>query len=322
MAPLQQLAGILGLSVVSGINLYLSVLVVGLAERFHWASGLPPELGILGHPLVLVTAGLLFLVEFFADKIPFVTIVWDALHTVIRPVGGALLALGAAGRLAPVAQVVAFLAGGTIAFGAHGTKMGVRILAHTAPEPGTHGLLSMAEDVGVIGLLVLAYAHPYLALPLLGALVLLIALLLPLGFRVMDFLLTGLAGRAMSWVKQARRHEVPRWVELALLEADPSGSDWVARAFARKAKGVPRLKDGYLARIGNRWGFVHRGLFRAKVVLMDEGRREPARIDRGLFWNSVVFLRGGKVQEFLLPKDWSAGLSSLLTGPAEAGRSY
>jgi len=318
MSPLQQLVSILGLSVVSGINLYLAVLAVGLAERFHWVTGLPSELHILSHPLVLTAAGVLFLIEFFADKIPFVTVLWDSVHTVIRPLGGALLALGAAAHLHPVVQVIAALTGGTIALGSHGTKMGVRLLAHTAPEPAAHSLLSVAEDAAVVGLLALAYAHPRIALCVLAALLLFIAMLLPLVLRVFRFTLTSLAGRIMAWVRSAERRQVPRWVELALLEVDSGGADWVGRAFARRVKGVPRLRGGYLARLGNRWIFIHRGVLGTKVLQMEEGRREPARLDAGMLWDSAVFLREGKVQDFLIPKDWSSGLRRL--GRAASGR--
>ena len=124
MGPVQTLATILGLSTVSGINLYLTVFMVGLAQRLGWVHGLPSDLALLSHPLVLGASALLFLLEFLADKIPFVTPIWDGIHTFIRPVGGALLALGAAAQLNPVLQVLATLAGGTIALGTHGSQKG------------------------------------------------------------------------------------------------------------------------------------------------------------------------------------------------------
>ena len=316
MAPVSSLAGILGLSVVSGVNLYLSVLAVGLAERFHWVAGLPPELHVLGHPAVLITAGLLCLIEFFADKIPFVTVVWDGIHTFIRPIGGALLALRAAGHLDPMVQVLAMLAGGTIALGAHGTKMGVRVLAHSTPEPASHSLISLAEDAGVIGLLALVYTHPYVAIPVLVAIILAILLLLPVLFRILQFLLVGLNGCLMAWVKRPGRNDVPLWAELALLEFDPSGCGRVTRAFARKVKGTTRLKEGYLAHTRNRWLFVHRGLFKSKAILMDEGPEEPVRIDRGALWDSLVFLQEGKPQVFFVPKDWSRLFPDSKTPPS------
>ena len=304
MTPIGTLASILGLSVVSGVNLYLSVLAVGLAERFHWIAGLPPELHVLAHPAVLLTAGLLCLVEFFADKIPFVTVVWDGVHTVIRPVGGALLALGAAGRLDPTVQVLALLAGGAIALGAHGGKMGVRMLAHTTPEPVAHGLISLGEDVGVVGLLALVYTHPLVAVPILLAILLGIVLLIPILFRVLRFLGAGFSGRILSWVRRADRDDVPQWAELAILEFDPAGTQHVLRAFARKVKGAPRLKEGYLAHVQGRWIFLHRGLFKPKALLLDEGQYDPLRIDRGPLWDSLVFMRKGRPQVFFLSKDW------------------
>ena len=315
MAPVSSLAGILGLSVVSGVNLYLSVLVVGLAERFHWVAGLPPELQILGHPAVLITAGLLCLLEFFADKIPFVTVIWDGLHTFIRPIGGALLALGAAGHLHPTVQVLAMLAGGTIALGAHGTKMGVRVLAHSTPEPAAHSLISLAEDAGVIGLLALVYTHPYVAIPVLAAIILAILLMLPMLFRILQFMLAGFKGRIMAWVKQPGRSDVPLWAELAILEFDPSGSGRVVRAFARRVKGTTRLKEGYLAHTKNRWFFLHHGLFKSKAILMDEGPDDPVRIDRGTMWDSLMFLKNGKPPVFFVPKDWSHMFTDSKTPP-------
>jgi hypothetical protein len=316
VATVSSLADILGLSVVSGVNLYLSVLAIGLAERFHWVAGLPPELHVLGHPAVLITAGLLCLIEFFVDKIPFVTVVWDGIHTFIRPIGGALLALRAAGHLDPTVQVLAMLAGGTIALGAHGTKMGVRVLAHSTPEPASHSLISLAEDVGVIGLLALVYTHPYVAIPILVAIILGILLLLPALFRILQFLLVGLNGCIMAWVKRPGRSEVPLWAELALLEFDPSGCGRVTRAFARKVKGATRLKEGYLAHTRNRWLFVHRGLFKSKAILMDEGPDDPVRIDKGAIWDSLAFLQEGKPQVFFVPKDWSRLFPDSKTPPS------
>lgn len=305
MAPLSALAGILGLSVVSGINLYLAVLTVGLAERYQWITGLPPELHVLAHPAVLIAATLLCLIEFFADKVPFVTVIWDGIHTFVRPVGGALLALGAAGNLHPTVQVIAMLAGGTIALGTHGTKMGFRLLAHTTPEPAAHSLISIAEDVGVVGLLALAYSHPYVAIPVLLTLILSIALMLPLLFRVLHFLLVGFTGRVRSWFWQADRHQVPQWAELAILALDAKGSQCVVRAFARQVKGAPRLKDGFLAYLGGRWHFFHSGLWKTRDVLLDEGPVEPIHQQKGLFWDSFVYLKNHKTQVFFLPKDWA-----------------
>jgi len=308
MSSASALAGILGLAVTSGVNLYLTVLAVGLAQRFHWISGLPPELGILGHPAILIVAALLFLIEFFADKIPFVTVLWDGIHTFVRPVGGALLALGAAGNLHPTLQVIALLAGGTIALGTHGGKMGFRLLAHTAPEPATHSLISVAEDLGVLGLLALAYSHPWVAIPVLLAIIVAAAITLPLLFRVLRFLLSALTGRLRAWFGQEDGARPPRWVGLVLLELDPAGGGEIVRAFARKVKGSPRLKAGFLVHCEGRWTFIHKGLFRPKVLGLNEESAAVVRVDRGLMWDALFFVREGRTQVFLIPKNWSGAL--------------
>ena len=195
MGSLQTLAAILGISVVSGINLYATVLTIGLAIRYGWVTGLPPDLQVLAHPVVLIAAGAMYAVEFIADKAPFITPVWDVIHTVIRPLGASLLALGAAGNLDPKMQVLAVLAGGSIALGTHSTKMGVRLAAHTIPEPVTHSLISLAEDVSVVGLLILAWQHPLIAIPVLLGLLALCTWLLMVVSRGLRSLLRSVFGR-------------------------------------------------------------------------------------------------------------------------------
>ena len=90
MNTIETLTRVLGLSLVSGINLYATILVVGLSIRYEWVMGLPPELHVLAHPAVLTVAGILYVVEFLADKVPVVASLWDLVHTFIRPAGGAV----------------------------------------------------------------------------------------------------------------------------------------------------------------------------------------------------------------------------------------
>ncbi|WP_243303507.1 DUF4126 domain-containing protein [Geothrix oryzisoli] len=307
MGPAQTLAAILGLSTVSGINLYLTVLLVGAGQRFGWIHGLPPDLTILSHPVVLGVAAILFLLEFLADKIPFITPIWDGLHTFIRPMGGALLALGAAGELHPVAKVLALLAGGTIALGTHGSKMGVRLLAHTAPEPASHSILSVAEDVGVAALLALAYRHPAIALPVLGAVLVATALLLPLLLRALAFVLTGSRGALRSLVGRGTRDEIPAWVELKVLDLASSGRSEVLPCFARRVKGLPAFHGAYLACAGGHWHLVYRRWFRTRSLAFDAASG-PTRIFPGFLWDTAVFRLGGKPQVLLVGRDWRHAL--------------
>ena len=300
MGPVQTLAAILGLSTVSGINLYLTVFLVGLAQRLGWVQGLPSDLALLGHPLVLGASALLFLLEFLADKIPFVTPIWDGIHTFIRPVGGALLALGAAAQLNPVLQVLATLAGGTIALSTHGGKMGLRLLAHTAPEPATHSLLSLAEDLSVLALLALAWKHPMVALPMLGLILLATGLLLPLLARALLLVVTGLRETVRGWMRSQREPQLPVWVHLKALELTEGEPSRISPAFARQISGVPRLHPVYLMETETHSHLVFRRWFRTRHLEFPPG---PTRIIPGLLWDSLVLWRKGKPQLLLVVRN-------------------
>lgn len=163
---LAQLGVALGFATLSGLNLYLTTLVAGLAVRFHWIDLAERYhgLGVLGNWWVIGIAGGMFLVEFFADKIPWVDSAWDAVHTVIRPVGGVLLALAALGQVDPTMQVIAGLCAGTAALTTHGAKAGTRALLNLSPEPVTNTTASVAEDGVVLGGMGLMAAAPALSL--------------------------------------------------------------------------------------------------------------------------------------------------------------
>ncbi|MBS1825478.1 MAG: DUF4126 domain-containing protein [Acidobacteria bacterium] len=185
-ASLTSLSGLLGLSFASGVNLYAAILVVGLGLRYEWLTGLPKELTPLAHPAVLIAAGLLYTVEFFADKIPFVSAAWDTLHTFIRPIGAAIMALTAASQLGPVEQTLVALTGGAVALASHGTKMGVRLLAHGTGEPFTQAAMSTAEDVFAVTLVLLVSQHPYIALGIVIVLLIAIAFIVPLIWKALS----------------------------------------------------------------------------------------------------------------------------------------
>ncbi|HET8715982.1 MAG TPA: DUF4126 domain-containing protein [Holophagaceae bacterium] len=308
MTTLQSLAAILGLGFASGVNLYLGALVTGLAIRFQLVTGLPHELDILSHPVVLGVVGILFLVEFLADKLPVVASVWDAIHTFIRPVGGALLALGAAGHMDGGAQVLAALAGGTLALTTHASKMGVRLAAHVAPEPATFTAISVAEDVGVTGLLVLAYTHPVPALILLGVLILGLAFFLPRLLRILRFLLRALGGRLRSFVSLGARDELPAWAADAIHPFDPDGRGLVALAFPWSLQGAPRLAEGWLVGAKAEWHFVCRRWGRVKAFHLATDLPQAFRRERGLFYDTAVFLTAARPIRFLVPKDWAPRL--------------
>jgi hypothetical protein len=163
---LNLLAVALGLACLAGVNLYLTVFVTGLAIHFQWITLAPQyqSLAVLGNPWVITVAGILYFLEFFADKIPWLDCAWDAVHTFIRPIGGALLAIQVLGHPSPAFTViVALLAGGTSLI-AHTAKAATRLTANTSPEPFSNIGLSLGEDAAVLGGLALVHFNPLLAL--------------------------------------------------------------------------------------------------------------------------------------------------------------
>jgi hypothetical protein len=163
---LDLLAVALGLACLAGINLYLTVFITGLAIHFHWITLAPAyqSLEVLGNPAIVIIAGILYFLEFFADKIPWIDSAWDAAHTVIRPIGGALLAIQVLGHSSPAfAVIVALLAGGT-SLAAHTAKAATRLASNSSPEPFSNIGLSLGEDAAVVGGLALVHVNPLLAL--------------------------------------------------------------------------------------------------------------------------------------------------------------
>jgi Domain of unknown function (DUF4126) len=168
----------LGAGWASGLNTYAAVLVLGAAQRLGLVA-LPHDLQVLASPWVMGVAAILFALNFFADKIPYIDSINDMLQTFVRVPAGALLAYGAAGGLSPEVAVVAGLLGGTLAAGTHVAKTGTRALINTSPEPFSNVAASLAEDVSVLGGLALAIAHPITFLCLLALFAALLVWLLP-----------------------------------------------------------------------------------------------------------------------------------------------
>ena len=163
----------LGFSFAAGVNLYATVAILGLASRYGWVT-LPPQFQAFNNDVVIWAAVAMYVVEFFADKIPWVDSAWDMLHTAIRPVGGAVIAVTTLGEASPTMEGLVALMGGAVAASSHLTKTSTRAVANTSPEPFSNWILSITEDVFVIGLGYLALQYPEVALVVAGVLLILI----------------------------------------------------------------------------------------------------------------------------------------------------
>jgi len=182
MEQLDQISAVLALTMgaawASGLNLYAAIFMLGMMG-VTGNMDLPPGLEVLQNPLVLFAAGTMYVVEFFADKIPGVDTAWDVLHTFVRIPAGAMLAAGAVGNVDPAVAVAAGILGGGLTAATHATKAGTRAIVNTSPEPFSNWGLSISEDVAVFAGLWAALNHPTLFVVLMFVFIVLLIWLLP-----------------------------------------------------------------------------------------------------------------------------------------------
>ena len=152
----------MGFSFAAGINLYATVALLGLTARYGWVA-LPEQYRVFDNDWIIGAALVMYAVEFIADKIPWFDSVWDGVHTAIRPLGGAVIAISTLGEASPEMKTLIGLLGGTLAAGSHLTKAGTRAAVNTSPEPFSNWILSFSEDVFVVSLGFLALKYPLMA---------------------------------------------------------------------------------------------------------------------------------------------------------------
>jgi len=163
MGTIEALSLAMGTAWTSGINLYATVAALGIANQAQLIQ-LPPDLQVLSHPAVIAIACIMYVIEFFADKVPYVDSGWDVLHTFIRIPAGAILAARSLGDMNPALELAALLAGGSIALAAHGVKATTRLAINASPEPFSNWAASVTEDVAVFGSVWMMFNHPIIML--------------------------------------------------------------------------------------------------------------------------------------------------------------
>lgn len=183
MGTIEALSLAMGTAWASGINLYATVAALGIANRLEMIQ-LPQNLEVLSHPGVIAIACIMYFIEFFADKVPYLDTGWDALHTFIRVPAGAILAARSLGDMNPALELMALLAGGSIALVAHGTKATARLAINASPEPFSNWAASITEDLTVFGSLWLMFNHPIVMMILVLFFLALVAWLAPKLYRL------------------------------------------------------------------------------------------------------------------------------------------
>ena len=204
MTALETLGLAMGTSFATGLNLYATVAALGLLHRFE-VFQLPQPLEVLANPWVLGAAIALYLIEFVADKVPYVDNVWDVIHTFVRPAAAAVLAFGAFADLPDSYRIIAALLAGGVALTSHGSKASTRAAVNASPEPVSNWVLSLLEDGLALALTWLAATHPYLTM---GVVVLLLLASVFLIIKLFGFVRRGWR-RANARTTQARSSTAP-----------------------------------------------------------------------------------------------------------------
>ncbi|HZT58156.1 MAG TPA: DUF4126 domain-containing protein [Pyrinomonadaceae bacterium] len=333
MEKLDAFGSLIGLGLTSGVNLYATVLVVGLGIRLGLIT-INPELSgleVLGNPFVIGVAGLIYMVEFLADKFPWIDSAWDAVHTVIRPLGAAALGVASLGRVEPVTSVVAGLFCGGIALTGHSTKAGTRLIINHSPEPFSNILVSTVEDLLVVFAAWLAFSHPLIMLGIGLTFIALFIWFAPKVFRLIRIqwvafwsfvnkLFAVLTGHSVAQPAavgpnvnlpvgmvvgghRPRGSAPNRYVNYIEDRIGGRGDLCCAKCFA--GKGVKGLRNsvGYVYLTDGSLWFVTRRLFRFRSHEINKGSIEGLTFKRRILFDQLTVKAGGKRQNILFFKD-------------------
>jgi len=296
---------VFGAAFAAGLNLYLTVAVIGLTSRLGLIPSLPAPLLGLENSIVIASAVALYIVEFVVDKIPQVDSVWDALHTFIRPVATALLIFFALAASPIEIRVAAGLFALVVALAAHGTKAGLRIILNTTPRRWKNTLISTIEDVCAAALAVAAIRFPVAALFSAGAAILLIMLGGPRLWRAAVLAVRAFRARFRGFFGERGWRdldEVPLKLKSVVRQPELGQAEpRTARAAMKGMRGVGAYRNGWLV-VGTEGPiFVYRKRFRTRCLGLPP--IEDARIHRGFWTNTLEFTASGRACTLFLLKD-------------------
>lgn len=315
MESFSLLGSLAGLGLASGVNLYATVLALGLGIRLGVLQLNPAlaHLNILSDPIILTVAGVAYLVEFFADKIPWVDSLWDSVHTFIRPLGAAWLGITALGSVDPATNIgVALLCSG-VALSGHSTKAGIRVLANHSPEPFSNAGLSLFEDVLAIAGTYLSIQHPIFTLIVIGIFLLFFVFFSPKLFRLLKAELRGFHRLLRKYLFAAPEAAGPAVVELlpenylAYWQKKNLPPDPAVRLSCVAGKGLNGLRHalGFFCLIENRAFFLTQRWFRFREVSFELTEFVNLQFRRKLLFDELSWETGKKRRYLYFFKDTS-----------------
>ncbi len=308
MQIIQLLGSTLGLALMSGLNLYATVLTIGLGVRFNLIT-LPASLSglsVLSEPEILIVAGILFIVESLVDKIPWLDSFWDSFHTIIRPVGAALIGAAAFSQVDITWQVLAILLCGGVSLSSHSSKAGTRLVANQSPEPFSNILLSVIEDIVAVGGSLFVLNHPIASLVIVAILVLLIGIFAPRLYRILRFEFAALAALIATLFNPddssagiSMLEKVPDNIRRNLEKySNLSEYSFVISSFSGKGIKGGRNRAGYLCMYKDRLFFISRRMLGTREQEIDLAKINNIEVELKFLYGRVIFFSSGK-QKYL-----------------------
>lgn len=313
METIVLLGTILGIGFVSGLNLYATVLAIGIGLNLGVIS-LPPHLAgleILGHPAIITVAAIVYTVEFFADKVPWLDNAWDSVHTFIRPLGAAFIAMAAVSDVNPVAELAIMLLCGSVALSTHATKASARVAVNTSPEPFSNIVVSTAEDVVAVGGTWLAFQYPLVMLAIVVVFMVFFTWMAPKMWRLLRAEMGAMAAvlrRMLGWRQRATTGRlidaVPAHLRARLPEApQASRGDFSLSVLSGRGLKIGRNLRGNLCRIDGRLHFVTRKWWRNRLVTLGSSAEFEVTFISRLLMNRVILHGPSGDYEFYIFKD-------------------
>jgi hypothetical protein len=324
MEVLQTLSVALGLATLSGYSLYLTVFATGLSIDLGWVHLSPQfaSLSVLGDPVILVFSGILFLLEFFADKIPWVDSVWDAVHTVIRPVGGAFLAVRALGATNPAFEVTVALLGAAMSFASHSLKASTRLVVNSSPEPFSNIAVSTGENILVLAAVTLLWHYPVVVFSVCVVLFALTIYFLPKIWRSISVHFWMIARKLNRLPSDETDRKLPDHFparfksSLRRLTGRETNVSWATSCVSGKGKNLNPNRFGYLIVTNEDLNKVY---FVAKSFLGDTSKTmevDKVSLEHRLLWEELHL--HGKDGRFIFKfDDGRAWVASALAGNLE-----
>ncbi len=309
MDALIKLSTLMGLSLTSGINLYATVAVVGLVTKYDVVKGLPVEFQAFNNDNIIALAILLYIVEFFADKIPGFDTLWDSLHTFIRPVGSAFITLTAMGESDQSIEIITVLLCSFLALCTHTVKMGTRLVVNMSPEPFSNTAVSVGEDIAVAALAWASLAHPVVSSVLSLFFILLLLLYGPGLFRITVMVLKAVPVRLSTFFTQKKAETLIEFIpdryedclENYLGNGDEMHCCLPCRVMGIKEAG--RYRSGFIVITERELFFVYRKFFKIRAWVSAFSGKSKVKTEKKLLFDIIHFRDNEISGEFIFFKN-------------------